>query len=160
MKLKALLLALGLAGLGAAFVLTDTGRSETGTTGTTTTGTTTTSTTTSSDGCSRFELRGTLATVSASSFTVTVAKGSKAAKALVGTTATVAVGADTRVSWSGRGTLTGPNAGDGVEVSGKACGAALTASRVEARGPGKERAHEDSGKSSGAGEKDRHGKKK
>jgi hypothetical protein len=140
MKLKALFLALAVAGVGASFGLTDTGRSETGTTGTTTTTSSTTTTTTSSDGCKKFELKGTLASVAASSFVVTVTKGSKGAKALVGTTATVAVVAETRVSWSGRGTLTGPNAGDSVQVNGKQCGTTYTASKVEARGPAKESA--------------------
>ena len=139
MKLKALLLAFAVAGLGASFGLTDTGRSDTGTTtGATTTGATTTSestTTTNSDGCKRFELKGTLASVSATSFTVTVTKGNHEAKSLAGTTATVAVTADTRVSWSGRGTLTGPNQGDSVSVNGKQCGTTLTAAKVEARGP-------------------------
>ena len=140
MKLKALLLAFAVAGLGASFGLTDTGRSDTGTsTSTTPTGATTTTsattTTTSKDGCSRFELQGTLASVSASSFSVTVTKGNKEAKGIAGTTATIAVTADTRVSWSGRGTLTGPNHGDSVRVNGKQCGTTLTASKVDARGP-------------------------
>lgn len=152
MKLKALFLALAVAGVGASFGLTDTGRSETGTTTgstTTTASTTTTSTTTttSSDGCRKFELKGTLASVSASSFTVNVTKGNKATKALAGTAVTVAVTAETRVSWSGRGTLTGPNAGDTVSANGKACGTTLTASKVEARGPAKE------GKKEGADKK-------
>lgn len=139
MKLKALFLALAVAGVGASFGLTDTGRSDTGTTTTTTT-TTTSTTTTSSDGCRKFELKGTLASVSASSFSVNVTKGNKEAKAVAGTTVTIAVTADTRVSWSGRGTLTGPNAGDSVQANGKKCGTTLTASKVEARGPGKESA--------------------
>jgi hypothetical protein len=139
MKFKALLLAFAVAGLGASFGLTDTGRSDTGT-GTTTTGDTTTTsatttTTTSSDGCNRFELHGTLGSVSASSFTVNVTKGNHEAKGITGTTVTIAVTADTRVSWSGRGTLTGPNQGDSVNVNGKLCGTTLTASKVEARGP-------------------------
>jgi hypothetical protein len=141
MKLKALLLAFAVAGLGASFGLTDTGRSDTGsTTGATTTtvATTTTSattTTTSNDGCSKFELQGTLASVSGSSFSVNVTKGNHEAKGITGTTATIAVTADTRVSWSGRGTLTGPNQGDTVRVNGKQCGTTLTASKVDARGP-------------------------
>jgi hypothetical protein len=139
MKLKALMLAFALAGLGASFGLTDSGRSDSGT-GTTATGATTTApaTTTSSDGCKKFELKGTLASVSASSFTVNVTKGNNEAKVLAGTTATVAVVADTKVSWSGRGTLTGPNAGDSVKANGKQCGTTLTASKVEARGPSKD----------------------
>lgn len=164
MKLKALLLAFALAGVGASFGLTDTGRSDTGTTtGATTTGATTTSettttsqTTTTTDGCKKFELKGTLASVSASSFTVTVTKGNHEAKSLAGTTATVAVTADTRVSWSGRGTLTGPNQGDSVSVNGKQCGSTLTASKVEARGPKPtgDAKKQDSGSTSGSEGKD------
>jgi hypothetical protein len=151
MKLKALLLAFAVAGLGASFGLTDTGRSDTGTTtGATTTTTVATTTTTSSDGCKKFELKGTFASVSAASFTVNVTKGNKDAKSLAGTTATVAVTADTRVSWSGRGTLTGPNQGDSVSVNGKQCGTTLTASKVEARGPAKEAKKQDSSSTSGS----------
>jgi hypothetical protein len=147
MKFKALLLALALAGLGASFGLTATGRSDTGTTttGDTTTTSETTTTTTAGDGCRKFELKGTLASVAASSFTVNVTKGNKAAKGVAGTTVTVAVSADTKVSWSGRGTLTGPNVADTVSVNGKQCGTTLTASKVEARGPSK-----DSGSKSGS----------
>ena len=136
MKLKALFLALAVAGAGASFALAD---DSTG--GSTTTGTTATTTSTStSDGCRRFHLSGTLASVSASSFSVTVKKGSDAVKAAAGTAVTVAVTADTRVSWSGRGSLTGPNVGDSVKVNGKQCGTALTAGKVQARGPKKEHA--------------------
>jgi hypothetical protein len=137
MKLKALFLALAVAGAGASFALAD---DSTG--GSTTTGTTaaTTASTTTSDGCRRFHLSGTLASVSASSFSVTVKKGSSAVKSSAGSAVTVAVTADTRVSWSGRGTLTGPNVGDTVKVNGKVCGTALTASKVQARGPKKEHA--------------------
>jgi hypothetical protein len=144
MKFKALLLALAVAGLGASFGLTAPGRSDTGTTTTGDT-TTTSETTTASDGCRKFELKGTLASVAASSFTVNVTKGNKAAKGVAGTTVTVAVSADTKVSWSGRGTLTGPNVADTVSVNGKQCGTTLTASKVQARGPAK-----DSGSKSGS----------
>ena len=172
MKLKALLLAFAVAGLGASFGLTDTGRSDTGTTtGATTTGATTTSettttsqttTTTSNDGCKKFELKGTLASVSATSFTVTVTKGNHEAKSVAGTTATVAVTADTRVSWSGRGTLTGPNQGDSVSVNGKQCGTTLTASKVEARGPkqSNDAKAQDSSSTGQNGEQGKDGKKK
>jgi len=171
MKLKALLLAFAVAGLGASFGLTDTGRSDTGTgtsttpTGATTTGATTTSestTTSPTDGCKRFELKGTLASVSATSFTVTVTKGNHEAKSLAGTTATVAVTADTRVSWSGRGTLTGPNQGDSVSVNGKQCGTTLTASKVQARGPKKseDAKPQDSSSTGQNGEQGKDGKKK
>lgn len=151
MKFKALLLALTLAGLGASFGLTDTGRSDTGT-GTSTTGDTTTTaattTTTSSDGCKKFELKGTLASVSASSFTVNVTKGNKATKGVTGTTVTLAVAPETKVSWSGHGTLTGPNVADTVSVNGKQCGTTLTASKVEARGPAAKK--QDSSSKSGS----------
>jgi hypothetical protein len=166
MKLKALFLALAVAGVGASFGLTDTGRSDSGTTtGATTTTTSSTTTTTSTDGCRRFELKGTLASVSASAFTVTVTKGNKATKDVTGTTVSVAVSADTRVSWSGRGTLTGPNTGDSVQAEGKQCGTILTASQVEARGPkkaGSDAAAKtgDSGSSSKGKREDKGGKKK
>lgn len=160
MKFKALLLVLAVAGAGASFGLTDSGRSDTGTStaaSTTAETTTTDATTTSSDGCNRFELRGTLASVSAQSFSVNVTKGDEDAKGLAGTTVTIAVSADTRVSWSGRGTLTGPNAGDTVSVNGKQCGTTLTASKVAARGPGKDGKHGDAG-SDGNGAKQSDGK--
>jgi hypothetical protein len=165
MKFKALLLALAVAGLGASFGLTDAGRSDTGTTtgatttGATTTGATTTTvattTTTSSDGCKKFELKGALASVSASSFTVNVTKGNKTAKGVTGTTVTVAVAPETKVSWSGRGTLTGPNVADTVSVNGKQCGTTLTASKVEARGPSKQAKKQDSSSKSGSESKDK-----
>jgi hypothetical protein len=141
MKLKALMLALAIAGAGASFGLTDSGRSDTGTTTTTTATTTSTSTTTttasttSAGDCRHFELHGTLASVAASSFSVSVKRGSHSAQAAVGTAVTVAVSASTRVSWSGSGTLTGPNVGDSVKVNGKLCGSTYTAWKVQARGP-------------------------
>jgi hypothetical protein len=137
MKLKALFLALAVAGAGASFALADDSTGGSTTTGTTAT---TTASTTTSDGCRRFHLSGTLASVSASSFSVTVKKGSSAVKSSAGSDVTVAVGPDTRVSWSGRGILTGPNVGDSVKVNGKQCGSTLTASKVQARGPKKEHA--------------------
>ena len=76
---------------------------------------------------------------------------------------TVAVTADTRVSWSGRGTLTGPNVGDSVKVNGKLCGTALTASKVQARGPKQEHAEHSDKASKDSSEQgkssDEHGKK-
>ena len=98
MKLKALFLALAVAGAGASFALAD----DSG--GSTTTGTTasTAASTTTSDGCRRFHLSGTLTSVSASSFSVAVKKGSHAVKSSAGSALTIAVTADTRVSWSGR----------------------------------------------------------
>jgi hypothetical protein len=147
MKLKALLLALAVAGAGASFALAEDNPG-----GSTTTGATTTTSTTGSDGCRRFELHGTLASVSASSFSVNVTKGSKAVKAAAGTPVTIGFDAKTRVSWSGRGTLTGPNAGDSVHVNGKKCGDVLTASKAQFRGPAKHAEHESLAK-------DDHGKK-
>ena len=158
MKLKALFLALAVAGAGASFALADDSTGGSTTTGTT--GTTTTSSTTTTSGCRRFHLHGTLASVSASSFSVNVTKGSDAAKAAAGTAVTIGVDADTRVSWSGRGTLTGPNAGDSVKVNGKQCGSTYTASKVQARGPKKEHADQSAKDSSEHGKQgDEHGKK-
>jgi hypothetical protein len=148
MKLKALLLALAVAGAGASFAFADDNPGGS----TTTTGATTTTTTTGSDGCRRFELHGTLASVSASSFSVTVKRGNKALGAAAGSAVTVGFDANTRVSWSGRGALTGPNAGDSVHVNGKRCGDALTASKAQFRGPSKHAEH-------GGAAKDDHGKK-
>jgi hypothetical protein len=141
MKLKALLLACAVAGAGASFALADDGHgkqhhdsSTTSSTSTGTNATTTTTTTTNSD-CQRVELRGKLASVSATSFTIDVTKGNDAAQALVGHTATVGVVATTRVEWSGTGTLTGPNVGDEARVRACATGSTLTAKSVSSRGP-------------------------
>jgi hypothetical protein len=147
MKLKALLLALAVAGAGASFAFADDNPGGS----TTTTGATTT-TTTGSGGCRRFELHGTLASLSASSFSVTVKRGNKALGAAAGSAVTVGVDASTRVSWSGRGALTGPNAGDSVHVNGKRCGDALTASKAQFRGPSNHAEH-------GHDAQDDHGKK-
>jgi hypothetical protein len=158
MKLKALFLALAVAGAGASFALAD---DSTG--GSTTTGTTSTNSTTTGSDCRHFHLSGTLASVSASSFSVTVKKGSNAVKSSAGSAVTVAVTADTRVSWSGRGTMTGPNVGDSVKVNGQQCGTALTAAKVQARGPKKEHAEDKQGKAKDSSEhgksSDEHGKK-
>jgi hypothetical protein len=141
MKLKAVLAALAVAGLTAAFGLTGTGLSDNGTT------TTTTATTTSSEPgdhhCRGVEVAGTIASVSGNSLTVTVQHANKAGAAL-GSSVTFAVGPKTRVLWQGVGTLTGPNQGDqvGVRAEGScAAGAAaaststLTAAVVVARAP-------------------------
>jgi hypothetical protein len=130
MKFKALFLALAVAGAGASFAFAEDNPG-----GSTTTGATTTTSTTASDGCRRFELHGTLASVAASSFSVTLKKGSRAVQAPAGTPVTVGFDAKTRISWSGRGTLTGPNAGDSVHVGGKKCGDTLTATKAQFRGP-------------------------
>jgi hypothetical protein len=54
------------------------------------------------------------------------------------------------VSWSGRGTLTGPNVNDTVKVNGKQCGAALTALKVDAATPKADKKKDEKGKSAGA----------
>jgi hypothetical protein len=137
MKLKALLLALAVAGLAASFGLTATGRSDTGTSTGTTTGTTTTATesttttTTSTGDCTRFWLAGTIASVSASSFTVDPVQARHSKTTATGPV-TVAVSPRTQVLWWGRGTLAGPSVGDLVRVHGKQCGDTLTASLVQA----------------------------
>jgi hypothetical protein len=166
MKLKALLLACAVAGAGASFALADDGHGKhnaSSTTSTTTTGTTTTGTTTTTipSDCTRFELKGKLASVSASSFTLDVTKANDAGKALVGHTATIAVAPTTKVEWEGSGTLTGPNVGDSARVKALACGSAatLTARSVSARGPksaeqgDKKKEHGDSSHKSGDSKK-------
>jgi hypothetical protein len=138
MKLKALLLACAVAGAGASFALADDGHGkhhESSTTGSTSTSTTGTTTTTPTPDCQRVELRGKLASVSATSFTLDVTKANDAGKALVGHTSTIAVVATTRVEWSGTGTLTGPNAGDNAKVKACSTGTTLTAKSVRASGP-------------------------
>ncbi len=155
MKLKALLLALAVAGAGSSFALADGGHgdghggdrhrsssttaSTTTSTTTTTTSSTTTTTATPTD-CGRLQLRGTLASVSASSFTLAVQRASDAGRSLVGQTVTIGVDASTRVEWEGSGTLTGPNVGDLARVKATSCAGAaggaatLTARSVHARG--------------------------
>jgi hypothetical protein len=133
MKLKALLLALTVAGLAASFGLTDTGRSDTGTsTGTTTTVESTTTTTTTPTGdCKRFWLAGTLASVSTSSFTVDPVSARHSKTTATGPV-TVGLTPRTQVFWWGRGTLAGPSVGDLVRVHGKQCGDTFTAAFVQA----------------------------
>jgi hypothetical protein len=135
MKMKAFFLALAVTGAAAAFGLTAAGRTDTGTTttGETTTSAATTTGETTPSGCRRFELKGTVASVSGSSLVVTVTKGSKAAKAAGGTAVTVTADAGTKVVWQGRGTFSGPNAGDAVSVNGKVCSGTYTAAHVTAR---------------------------
>jgi hypothetical protein len=155
MKLKALLLACALAGFTASFALADDGghdghgkRHEHATTTMTTTNATTTPA-----GCARVELQGTFASVSASSFTLKVTKqnvdeddndnddddnnaANPAVANMVGQTVTIAVDANTRVSFKTTGMLTGPNVGDSARVDALSCGtpATLTAQSVKARG--------------------------
>jgi hypothetical protein len=129
MKLKALLLAVLVAGLGASFALADDGGTA-GTTASTSTGTT------PQRDCRRVELKGTFVSAAASSFVVDVAQASHAAKTLRGTKATVAVDAGTRVRWESVGSLAGPQAGDRVHVLARQCASAqdaLVAVRVDAR---------------------------
>jgi len=151
MKLKALFLALAVAGAGASFALADDGHPKAGdttSTATTTTGTTTTTETgPGHDGpkCPRFELKGTFGTAGTGSFTITVTRANHEAHALVGQTVTVTVGAKTRVSWEGVGTLTGPNQGDDVVVHARQCGGstgAIAADSVKSRAPHADSEHD------------------
>jgi hypothetical protein len=124
MKLKAIFLALAVAGAGASYALADDGHTSGSTTSTAATG----SKTTTTQDCRRFHLRGTLVSVGASSFTINALKDAAAGAA--GSPVVIAFNADTRVVWSGRGLLSGPNPGDYSWVNGKQCGGdsgALTA---------------------------------
>jgi hypothetical protein len=116
MKLKAIFLALAVAGAGASYALADDGHSSGGTTSTAASGTTT------NQDCRRFHLRGTLVSVAGSSFTINVVQGNHAVAGATGTPVVVAITPDTRVIWSGRGLLSGPNPGDNAWVNGKQCG--------------------------------------
>lgn len=156
MKLKALLLAIAVAGFTASFALADDGghgghhkRGEHAATTTTTTATTTTA---AANACAEVELMGTLGTVAPNSFTLTVAKqaneqdeddndddnnanNAPAVGNLVGQTVTIAVGPDTRVSFKVTGALRGPATGDAAKVKAQACGTpmTLTAQSVKAQ---------------------------
>jgi hypothetical protein len=153
MKLKALLLALAVAGVSSSFALAEDGhgggqggghdgdhRSTTTTTSsaaaTTTTTATPTATTTTPSNCRRLELRGTFASVSPTSFTFTVRRASDAGQSLVGQTVAIGVDAKTRVEWEGSGTLIGPNVGDQARVKALSCAgsSSLTARSVRAQG--------------------------
>ncbi|HEX7626884.1 MAG TPA: hypothetical protein VF379_07480 [Gaiellaceae bacterium] len=152
MKLKALLLACAVAGAGSSFALADGGHggggdhhrlASTTTTTSTSTGTTTTTmtTTTTPTNCQRVELRGAIASISATSLTLTVQRAGEGNQALVGTTATIAADANTRVSWEGTGTLIGPNVGDQARVKALSCAGStagsstLTARSIRASAP-------------------------
>ena len=142
MKLKAIFLALAVAGAGASFALADDGHHAGGTTSTAADSSTTTTTT---QDCRHFHLRGTLVSVSSTSFTINAQQGNHAAAGAVGTPVVIAFNADTRVSWAGRGVLSGPNPGDYARVGGKQCGGetgALTAREAQFRTP---RAHQGDG---------------
>ena len=153
MKLKALLLALAVAGVSSSFALAEDGhggghdgdqhRSSTATTATTTAtspSTTTTTTATSPADCRRLELSGTLASVSPTAFTLVVRRTSDAGRLLVGQTVAIGVDAKTRVEWEGTGTLIGPNVGDQARVKALSCpgttagSSTLTAMSVRAHG--------------------------
>jgi hypothetical protein len=125
MKLKALMLALLVAGACSSFALAEDGPG--------------TGTTTAKNGdCRRLELRGSLVAVAGNTFTMSVTKANHGAGALVGTTATLTVDAKTRVKWEGRGLVTGPNAGDRLRVLATQCAATpttLTAKKVDAATP-------------------------
>ena len=132
MKLKAVFLALAVAGAGASYAFADDGHTNGGTTSTAA------ETTTSTQDCQRFQLRGTLVSVSSASFTVNVVKANHAASSVAGTALTIAVTPDTHVLWAGRGILSGPNPGDYAWVNGKRCGGdtgALTARNVLFQAP-------------------------
>jgi hypothetical protein len=133
MKLKALVLALFVAGLGASFALAEDG----GSGSTTSTATTTTKEEHGKD-CRKLELKGTLASASGTSFVMNVVKANHAGDALEGKPVTVAVDPKTRVRWEGVGTFAGPNPGDRLNVLAVQCtstGDALTARKVDARPP-------------------------
>jgi len=145
MKWKALLLACAVAGFTASFALADDGgHGKHGKHHSTTTTMTTATTTTAANACAEVELRGTLGTVAANSFTLTVAKqnvrenddedddddddagAAPTVPNLVGQTVTIAVGPDTRVSFKVTGALRGPATGDSAKVKALACGTPMT----------------------------------
>jgi hypothetical protein len=130
MKLKALALALFLAGFAASFALADDGKPEPSKT---TTGTTTTRTgdeehhgDKGKGDCRRLELAGTLVSVSGSSVTLNVTRANDAGSALVGTPATLTLSPKTRLSWEGVGSFAAPAAGDAVRVRAAQCTAPAT----------------------------------
>ena len=154
MKLKAILLACVVAGFSASFALADGGHHGRHHEHQSTT-------TTNAAGCTQVELRGTFASVSASSFTLTVTKadagdednnddndddnGNNAASpSLVGQTLTIAVDANTEVSFKTVGALTGPAVGDSAKVEANMCGtpATFTATSVRAQGKALGTAHD------------------
>jgi hypothetical protein len=141
MKLKALVLAVFVAGIGASFALADDGGRGTTTTGTTTTAATATTTTTTTTGekpgrdCRRAELRGTLVSLSGSSLVVDVTRARKPSASL-GTQLTLTLDARTRVTFRGLGRFT-PQTGDRVRALVARCastGTALVARWVDVRG--------------------------
>ena len=130
MKLKALLLALAVAGAATAFGLTDVGRSDTGT-GTTTT-TTTTGTTTTGERLQAL-LGGRPDRVDRHLLLHGHPDEGRHSSAPAGAPVTVGITSDTHVIWQGKGTLAGPAAGDIARVFGKQCGQTATAWHVVIR---------------------------
>jgi len=131
MKLKALALAVFVAGFGASFALADDGGSGATTTGRTTTATTTTAGKPDRD-CRRLELRGTLVSFSGSTLVVDVTRARRPSAAQ-GTQLTLTLDARSRVSFRGLGRLT-PQTGDRVHALVARCastGTALVARWVE-----------------------------
>ena len=144
MKLKALLLALFVAGIGASAALAEKGPKPKHRTGTQTT----TSTTEhgkrdhrKTDACKpnvSLVLKGTFVSAGADSFVMTVAKANKHARALAGKDATVKVDSETRFRRQGHAKLADLRKGDRVMVQVRACKKAsesvvLLARRVDAR---------------------------
>ena len=104
-------------------------------------------------GCTRVELQGTLASMSASSFTLMVTKAdvgededndngdddddnnnnTPATPNLVGQTLTIAVDANAKVSFKTVGTLTGPAVGDTAKVDANMCGTPATFTAVSVK---------------------------
>jgi len=124
MKLKALVLAVFVAGFGASFALADDGGSGTSTTGSTTTATTTTGEKPGRD-CRRAELRGTLVSLSGSTLVVDVTRARRPSAAS-GTQLTLTLDARTRVTFRGLGRFV-PQAGDRVHALVARCAATGTA---------------------------------
>jgi hypothetical protein len=102
-------------------------------------------------GCTRVELRGTLASISTSSFTLMVTKAdvgededndnddddddnnAPATPNLVGQTLTVAIDANANVSFKTMGTLAGPAVGDTAKVEANMCGTPATFTAVSVK---------------------------
>jgi len=100
-------------------------------------------------GCTRVELRGTLASISTSSFTLMVTKAdvgedednddddddnnAPATPNLVGQTLTIAIDANADVSFKTMGTLAGPAVGDTAKVEANMCGTPATFTAVHVK---------------------------
>jgi len=145
MKLKALILALAVCGFTATFAYADDGGGKTkgdsqGKSG-------------DAHGkkdhsdCKRLELQGTFVSGSGMSFVMNVVKANHGGDALEGKPATISIDAKTKVRWEGQGSLSGPNAGDRVNVQAASCAGAtasapatIVARKVDARAPKHEEA--------------------